>query len=120
MTFTENAKMLGVEELKEIVEEQHSNPCVERLIFLETKSPDGESKIFPCYIEAWGYDDIKPAADHKSMMFKLSITQYVHGECALIRVVVRESEIGTNKRFWDKPAKKDLRNETPWVEKEVQ
>ena len=52
MTFTENAKMLGVEELKEIVEEQHSNPCVERLIFLETKSPDGESKIFPCYIEA--------------------------------------------------------------------
>lgn len=121
MTSTESAKVIGPEELKELIEEQHANPCVERLIFLETKGKEGsEGRIFPAYIEAWGYDDIKPAQNHKTMMFKMALTQYIKGEVSMVQVVIRESELGTNKRIWDKPPKKDLRNFTPWVETEVQ
>lgn len=121
MTSTESAKVISPEELKELIEEQHANPCVERLIFVETKAKEGvDSRIFPAFVEAWGYDDIKPAQDHKTMMFKMALTQYTKGEIAMVQVVIRETEIGVNKRIWDKPPKKDLRNFTPWVETEVQ
>ena len=69
MTCTENAKVINAEELKEIIDEELTNPTVERLMFLETKR-DG-SKIFPCYVEAYGYDDIKPSDDYKSIAFCL-------------------------------------------------
>ena len=121
MTSTENAKIIDAEELKELIEEQHANPCVERLIFLETKGKgEDDGHIFPAYVEAWAYDDIKPAQNHKSIMFKMALTQYIQGETAMVQVVVRESDIGKNKRIWDKPPKKSLRDETPWVETEVQ
>ena len=120
MTLTENAKVIDAQELKEMIEEKHSNPCVERLIFLETRGKDGkEGKIFPAYIEAWAHDDVKNE-ERDLLVFKMAIAQYVRGEIAHVQVALHEEEIGKTKRIWDKPPKKDLRNETPWVEQEVQ
>ena len=114
MTLTENAKVIGTEELKELIEEELTNPTIERLMFLEVKGK--ENKLFPCYVEAWTYDDIRPQDDHKNVIFRVAITQSSGGEFGMVRVNMREQELGVLKRFWDKPPKKSLRDETPWVE----
>lgn len=123
MTYSEGARLIkDAEELKGIVEDTHSNPTVERLIFLETKGKNGEEgKLFPCCVEAWTVEDLKPDG-YQSVMFRCSLLQYrkEFGEFGMVRANIREWEINRNKRFWDKPPKKSVREETPWEEAENQ
>ena len=123
MVYKENAKVIEPEELKEIIEEEYSNPTIERLMFIETKGKDGAAgKVFPCYLEAWGQEESAPVMTDPGLRFQLSIMQYAMGEFGLIRVVVMANELGVTKRIWDKPPTKGRREDTPWatVEKGVQ
>ena len=113
MVCMEGAKGICAQELKELVEEQMTNPTVERLMFIETKKG---GKIFPCWIEAWRYEDMKPVERYTGVVFLVSIAQSTSGQFGMVRVQIRESELGTDKRIWDKPPKKGLREETPWLE----
>ena len=110
MVCFENAKVIGPEELKEIImEEGLSNPTIERMVFLETKDK-GEipGKVFPCYLEAWG-------EDNPGIRFLCCIMQTREGEFKLLKVAIHSSELGISKRIWDKPPTKHRRDDTPWV-----
>lgn len=120
MVYSESAKMIGAEELKEIIDEEYTNPTVERLMFLETKA-NGEmpGKIFPCYMEAWAKDEGKSSVEADKLMFQCCIVQCTEGQFSMLRVVLHEDELGIRKRIWDKPPTKGLREDHPWLDTEV-
>ena len=111
MTFVESAGLIeDFDEIKQIVSEEYANPTVDRMMFLETLPKEGqESKLFPCYIESWSEDK-----DGK-LSVQVCIIQSKGTEFAMVRVNIPQEEINIKKRFWDKPAKKAVREETPWV-----
>lgn len=116
MVCFENAKVLSAEELKELIDEEYTNPTVERMMFIETKDK-GEipGKVFPCYLEAWGEDEKAKVGIDPGLRFQICIMQSMGGEFGLLRVVIYAKELGTNKRIWDKPPTKHRRDDTPWV-----
>lgn len=122
MVCTEGAKIIEAQELKEMMDEQSTNPTIERLIFIEAKAANGTMKVFPCF--AAGYSESKQEVPKKDiLMFDLYLVQTLgNGTFGLLEVVVKEEELGVSKRLWDKPPTKGLREETPWVslEKGVQ
>lgn len=123
MVYSRNARVIEPEELKEIIDEETTNPTIERLMFIEAKAQNSnETKIFPCYLEAWGEEENAEMKVDPGLRFQLCIVQCVGGEFALARVIVLANELGVTKRIWDKPPAKDIRDMTPFasVEKGVQ
>ena len=118
MVRFENAHLMDPEELKELIDEEYTNPTLERLVFIETVGKDGEvGKIFPSYFEAYKTED------DGSLTFLVSITQSTGGEFGLLRVWMFSKDFGVSKRVWDKPPTKGLSKETLWIprpETEVQ
>ena len=121
MTFTESAKLIDAQEIRAIVGEVYTNPTVERLMFVETREKDDQpGKVFPCYIEEWSTENKEEnGVELEWLVFTCCILQCVNGEFAMVRVHIREGELGIKTRFWDKPPKKDLRDETPWLDSGV-
>lgn len=123
MVCFENAKVIGAEELKEIINEEYTNPTVERMMFIETKDK-GEipGKVFPCYLEAWSEESTGAVKVDPGLRFQVCIMQSKGGEFGLIRVIILANELGQTKRIWDKPPTKHRRNDTPWasVAEEIQ
>lgn len=116
MVMTENARVIGVEELKEILEEEYENPTVERLMFIETKGKeDKPGKIFPCFVEAWGEEENAEVKTDPGLRFQLCIIQSSGGEFGMVRVIVMANDIGVTKRIWDKPPAKGAREYIPWA-----
>lgn len=114
MVYTENAKLMEVEEIKELMDEECSSPTVDRLMFIETRAKgDIPSKVFPCYFEAYGCDNSD--TDAKVTVFQVCIAQSTGGQFGMVRVVVPISDFGVTKRIWDKPPKKALRDSIPWA-----
>lgn len=113
MTFMEGARIIEPWEIKEICNEEYTNPTVERLMFIETKANEKmEGKVFPCYVESW-------AEAKGELLFKCMITQSMNGEFSGVLVIIRASDLGVTKRIWDKPPTKAIRNETAWMDTEV-
>lgn len=112
MTFCENAGLIeDLEEIKQIIDEEYTNPTVDRMMFLEVKPKEGqENKLFPCYIEGWVGDK-----EGNMISLRVCIVQTRSGEFTMVRVNIPVEEINVKKRFWDKPAKKAVRDETEWV-----
>ena len=117
MVFMENAGLVeDLEELKEFVKEQFNNPTVDRLMFIETKpKEDREGQLFPCYIKAVEVTPGKNEAEADKTKFICVIVQSTEGEYGLVEVRIPEEDVNTKSRFWDKPPKKAVRDETPWV-----
>ena len=118
MTFTEGAKVIPVDELRDMINEECSNPTVDRLMFIEAKSQNStekSGKIFPCYIKAWGTDQNANVQAHPIIKFWMTIVQSTAGSFGMVEVVVPSTELGVTKRIWDKPPTKGLRDETPWL-----
>lgn len=116
MTYSEGAKIIEAEEIKELIDEKYSNPTVERLMFIEAKSKDGgPTKTFPCFVEAWGEEENAEMKVDPGTTFMICIVQSMNGEFGMVRVYVKANELGVTKRIWDKPPTKNLREETPWV-----
>lgn len=123
MVRFENAKVIEAEELKEIIEEESGNPTVDRLMFIETKAKnDIPSKVFPCYLEAWGQEENAEMKVDPGLRFQCCIMQSMGGEFGMVRVMILANELGVTKRIWDKPPTKGRREDTPWaaVEEGVQ
>lgn len=123
MVVSNGAKVIEAEELKEIINESSSNPTVDRLMFLEAKSSKtGESKVFPCLVEAFGVEENAEVKSDPGLRFKMVIFQSMNGEFSMVRVIVLANELGVTKRIWDKPPAKWLRDETPFaaVEDKIQ
>lgn len=123
MVVNNGAKVIEAEELKEIIDESTSNPTIDRLMFIEAKSSKtGESKIFPCFVEAYGMEENAEMKVDPGLRFQIAIVQSMNGEFSMVRVIVLANELGVTKRIWDKPPAKWLRDETPFaaVEDEIQ
>ena len=116
MVRFENAHLIDAEELKEIIDDEYTNPTLERLMFIETNGNEiVKGKVFPCFVEAYGTKD-GPNGD-PMLSFQMCIMQSAGGEFSLVRVVVTAMELGVSKRIWDKPPTKGLSQETPWIPK---
>ena len=116
MTLTENAKVIEAEELKEMIEEELTNPTIERLMFIETKEKgDIPGKVFPCYLVAWGQEENAEVKSDPGLRFRVDILQCVGGEFSIVQVIVMANELGVNKRIWDKPPTKGRREYIPWA-----
>lgn len=119
MVYSEKAKILGAEEIREMInDESLENVVVNGLLFIETRAKgDQPNKVFPCYIYAWKEEE----KDGKTQLaFQADIIQFRNGEFGMIQVILHEDEFGVSKRIWDKPPTKGLRAEHPFVEAEVQ
>ena len=118
MVYTENARVIEPQELREMLEEEYHNPTVERLMFIEAKAANGQKKIFPCYVAGYHEETMKgPIASMPEIYFLIYITQAMgNGEFGLIQVSVSSNELLCSKRIWDKPPTKALREGTPWIE----
>lgn len=123
MVSTESARVLSPQDIREFIDEKCSKPTVDRLFFLETKEKEGyPSGIFPIYMEAYAIMDAPntPAEEKGKLLFQACIIQYKKSEgFCMARVYIRESQIGTNNRIWDKPPTNGLRNDHPWLDTEV-
>lgn len=110
MVYSENAKIMSPEEVKDLIEEHFSNPMIDRMMFVETReTPALEGRIFPCYAEAYG-------TERGEFALQCTIVTLVNGEFNMVRVVIHNSELGVTKRIWDKPPTKGLREQYPFVE----
>ena len=114
MVYTEGAKVIDSEELKELIDESSSNPTIDRLMFIEAKSSSGENKIFPCFLEAWGQEENAALKTDPGLRFQIVILQSMGGEFSMLRTIVMANELGVSKRIWDKPPTKGLREDTPF------
>ena len=119
MICFENAKVIDMNEIKEVVEEVYTNPTLERLMFIEGKEKDSNkpSKVFPCYLEAWGL--LKPD-DPATTFVQMTIVQSINNAFQLMTCRIPAFELGVTKRIWDKPPTKGLRCDTPWIEEVTQ
>lgn len=117
MVGLESAKLMNVNEIREVIDEEYTNPTIERMMFIETKQ-NGEfpGKVFPCYMEAWALEEGKTEAEADHLVFQCCIVQCMEGGFNLVRVHIRDSELGVSKRIWDKPPTKGLRNDHPWMD----
>ena len=116
MVCFENARVIEAEELKEIINEEYSNPTVERMMFIEVRPKDDKvGKIFPCFVEAWGEEENAEIKMDPGLRFQMAIVQSMGGEFGMVRVVVHANELGVNKRIWDKPPTKGHREFIPWA-----
>ena len=115
MVYFENAKVIEADELKEIIDEQTTNPTIERLMFIEAKAAGGETKIFPCYAIAWGEEENSELKVDPGLRFRIDIVQCAGGEFKMVEVVILANELGVSKRIWDKPPTKGRREYIPFA-----
>ena len=101
MVYCENAKVIDPQELKEIIDEETKNPTIDRLMFIEAKAANGETKIFPCYLVAWGEEENAMMKADPGLRFMINITQCMNGEFGMVQVVVLANELGVE--VWDEP-----------------
>ena len=117
MVYSENAKVIEAEELKEIIDEQTVNPTIDRLMFIEAKAMgSNETKIFPCYLVAWGEEENSKVKTDPGLRFKINIVQCLDGDFSMVQVIVLAKELGVTKRIWDKPPTKGRREYLPFAE----
>lgn len=119
MVFTQDAKVLTAEEIKEMIDDESmDNVVVNGLLFIETRAKDDQpGKVFPCYIYAWREEE---KDGKKQLAFQADVIQFRHGEFGMIQVILHEDEFGVTKRIWDKPPTKAMRDIMPFLEEGVQ
>ena len=119
MVFTQDAKMVSPQEIKEMIEDEGlENAVVNGLLFIETRAKDDHpGKVFPCYIYAWREEEYEGKTQ---LAFQADIIQLRNGEFGMIQVILHENEFGRTKRIWDKPPTKMLREDTPFIEEITQ
>lgn len=137
MVYFENAKLLTPDDLKEQIDEEIAyneerdrikeeggdipakmNPTVDRLMWIEANTMNGEKNIYPCFLTGYNYDGKEPTppeVDARQLIFFFSIVQVPTGHFGLLEVAIKQEEFGVSKRFWDKPPKKSVRDAEPWV-----
>ena len=119
MVHTEGARLMTVDELIELMNEDFANPTLDRLFFIETRKKDGtDGKLFPIFLEGYAYEEgMKgPVAERPEVSIRGCVigVQSGEGEFTALRVMLHEKEIGDTKRIWDKPPTAGLRKDNKW------
>ena len=108
MQFSNEAKVLDAQELREMMERNAINPTIGRLVFVEQMAVDNAAgKVFPCFLEAWTEDDTDngPYKEDGSswLTFRCKIVHCNEDGFGIIEVFIHERDLGIKRRFWDKP-----------------
>lgn len=105
----EHAHTLSMDDLQTIVDTDSMNPCIERLIFVETRKTDKrERSIYPCYPA-----QIKEKDGVRSVIF--FVNQCMAGQYNTACVAMPENEIGVKARFWNLPPRDEMMESDPMI-----
>lgn len=106
----EQAHTLSLEEIQDTIDAEVSNPCIERLIYVETRATDKrERKIFPVYPF-----DLMEGADGKVLV--LFVVQYIMKQYTTACITIPVSDIGVKCRFWNLPPTEDILDKMPMAD----
>lgn len=111
----EQAHPISLEEIEELTQRQVSNPCIERLVYVETRQKGTqERKIFP----AWPFE-VMEGKDGKVIV--MYVAQYMMRQYITACVTVPVKDIGATFRIWNLPPSDSLMERMPLADKsEVQ
>lgn len=111
----EQAHPLSLEDLKEMTKKEVSNPCLESLIYVETRATEKRPrKLFPAY----PFDIVEGNEEDELILYVVQfIMQHYNTACISIPI----SEIGVKCRFWNLPPTEKLLDLMPMADsREVQ
>lgn len=107
----EQAHTLSMDDLANVLEAQSKNPCMERLIFVETrKTPRKERSLFPCWTA-----DIREDKDHKRTLVFFAV-QLLGGQYNTVCMQIPEENLGKICRFWNLPPAEEAMDADPLPE----
>ena len=107
----EQAHTLNVDELLKMVEDDVTNPTVNRLIFIETRATDNRNRgIFPCWPA-----QVKTDKDGKRSVI-LFVTQCLKGSYGIICIEEPEDTVGVKIRFWNLPPSDEVLDAFPMTD----
>ena len=105
----EQAHTLSMDDLQAIIDTDSMNPCIERLIYVETRKTERkERSIYPCYPA-----QIKEKDGVRSVIF--FVNQCMAGQYNTACVAMPENEIGVKARFWNLPPQDEIMEKDPMI-----
>lgn len=105
----EQAHTLSLDDLQAIIDKDSLNPCIERLIYVETrKSERKERAIYP------GYPAQILEKDGKRRLI-FFVNQCLGGQYNTACVQLPEEEIGVKARFWNLPPLDEVLEKDPMI-----
>lgn len=105
----EQAHTLDFDDLQKMIDTESMNPCIERLIYVETRKTDRkERSIYPGYPA-----QIKEKDGKRSLIF--FVNQCMAGQYNTACVSVPEEDIGIKLRFWNLPPSEEVLNKKPLI-----
>ena len=105
----EQAHTLDMDDLQAIIDTDSMNPCIERLIYVETRKTERkERSIYPCYPA-----QIKEKDGVRSVIF--FVNQCMAGQYNTACVSMPENEFGVKARFWNLPPNEDVLEKEPMI-----
>jgi hypothetical protein len=104
----EQTRVLELDDLEKMLEDRGMNPCVDQLIFVETRrSQKKERAIYPAYPA-----QIKVRENGKRALI-FFVNQCIAAQYNTACVVLEEDEIGVKARFWTLPPTEALLEKMP-------
>lgn len=105
----EQAHTLGFDDLQKMIDSESMNPCIERLIYVETRKTERkERSIYPGYPA-----QIKEKDGKRSLIF--FVNQCMAGQYNTACVSVPEEDIGIKLRFWNLPPAEEVLEKDPLI-----
>ena len=107
-----NAHLMTLQEVRDVLNFPCLNPIVNRMIFVETrKTAKNDRKVFPCY-------PIRYDSEQCKLIFAVvqcSSDRYFFGY-----IDMPQEDIGVKCRFWSAPPTEEMMNEDPLPEAPAQ
>ena len=105
----EQAHTLSLDDLETMINTDSMNPCIERLIYVETRKTERkERSIYP------GYPAQVKEKDGKRMLI-FFVNQCMAGQYNTACVSMPEDEIGVKARFWNLPPMEEIMEKDPMI-----
>ena len=103
----EQAHVMSLDDLQKMIDSESMNPCIERLIYIETRKTDRKERaIYPGYPA-----QIKEKDGKRSLIF--FVNQCMAGQYNTACVSVPEEDIGVKLRFWNLPPAEEVLEKDP-------
>lgn len=105
----EQAHPMTMDELQALIDSNSMNPCLDRLVFIETRKTERrERAIYPGYPA-----QIKEQNGKKSVI--VFVNQCMAGHYNTACVAMAEEEIGKKCRFWSLPPTDEVMDKLPML-----
>lgn len=107
-----NAHLMTLQEVRDVMNFPKLNPTVSSMIFVETrKTAKSERKLFPCYPIRY---------DEESNKLIIAVAQCSADRYFFGYVDMPREDIGVKCRFWSAPPTEEMMNEDPLPEARLQ